>query len=76
MRDYDVSLSGTEIATYKDCFLGSDAVDWLVKKLSLTERPHAVKLLQRLMDQKVILGFHGPVFQDGSQYYRFAVEST
>jgi hypothetical protein len=72
VRDHDVALTATETVTYKDCFLGSEAVDWLCKKMNLVERSHAVKILQRLMDQKVILGFQGPVFQDASQHYRFA----
>eukprot|EP01122_Echinamoeba_exundans_P013796 TRINITY_DN6082_c0_g1_i1.p1 TRINITY_DN6082_c0_g1~~TRINITY_DN6082_c0_g1_i1.p1 ORF type:complete len:794 (+),score=108.88 TRINITY_DN6082_c0_g1_i1:46-2427(+) len=75
VRDHDVALTATETVTYKDCFLGSEAVDWLCKKMNLVERSHAVKILQRLMDQKVILGFQGPVFQDAPQHYRFAAES-
>lgn len=60
------------LRVYRDCFLGSDAVDWLVKHEGLT-RNEARVLGERLCELgwiRHVLDEHG--FRDGGLYYRFA----
>lgn len=56
---------------YPRCFVGSEAVDWMVASSELT-RSEAIKLGQVLVDRRVIhhvLDEHG--FRDGRFFYRF-----
>ena len=59
------------LKTYRQCFVGSEAVDWLVSHLEIS-RTDAVQLGQRLMHENWI---HHVVdeqaFQDGYFFYRF-----
>jgi hypothetical protein len=60
------------LRVYRDCFVGSDAVAWLVKNEGLT-RNEARVLGERLAELgwiRHVLDEHG--FLDGSYYYRFA----
>ena len=56
---------------YKRCFVGSEAVDWLVKHLNIS-RTKAVAIGKKLIDKKVIhhvTDEHS--FEDASLFYRF-----
>lgn len=59
---------------YPMCFVGSEAVDWLVRHHGLT-RPQAVKLGERMFEAGV---FHHVTddhdFTDGNFYFRFFVD--
>ena len=59
------------LKVYSQCFIGSDAVKWIVENLKLSSQ-QAVRLGQRLIDEKWI---HHVVdqqaFQDGFFFYRF-----
>jgi small-conductance mechanosensitive channel len=59
------------LTTYRRCFVGSEAVDWLASYAGLT-RGEAVAIGQRLVDQgriRHVLGEHG--FRDGHYFFRF-----
>jgi small-conductance mechanosensitive channel len=59
------------LTTYPQCFVGRDAVDWLVAAESLT-RDEARGLGQRLLERGFlhhVLDEHG--FEDGPYFYRF-----
>ena len=60
-----------KLKVYSQCFIGSDAVQWIVENLKLS-REQAVRLGQRLIDEKWI---HHVVdqqpFRDGFFFYRF-----
>ena len=61
---------------YPDCFVGSEAVDWIVKTQKAT-RQEAVRLGQRLVDRDVIHHVtyeHG--FKDEYLFYRFYKKET
>ncbi len=56
---------------YHDCFVGTDAVDWLVREEKLTRR-EAVEFGARLVElghARHVLDEHG--FRDGPYFYRF-----
>jgi potassium-dependent mechanosensitive channel len=59
------------LAVYPRCFVGSEAVDWLLRTVELT-RGEAVALGQRLVDRgfvRHVLDEHG--FRDGNFFYGF-----
>jgi hypothetical protein len=60
-----------KLKLYQRCFLGNEAVDWLVKNLKIT-RTEAVEVGQKLINDKII---HHVVdehpFQDEPLFYRF-----
>lgn len=70
--------NGLEIKTrryklklYKCCFVGSEAVDWLVKHLNIT-RPQAVAIGKNLVHKKVIHHVKDEhSFKDEPLFYRF-----
>lgn len=47
--------------TYLMCFLGCDAVDWVVKTLNLENREYGTLFCQTLMDRSI---FHHVTFDD------------
>lgn len=60
---------------YEECFVGSEAVEWIVRKTGV-ERERAVAIGQCLLD----LGYlyhvvRGEPFRDGFYFYRFAAET-
>ena len=60
-----------QLKLYKRCFVGSEAVDWLVKRLNIS-RTKAVAIGKKLIDKKVIhhvCDEHS--FEDGPLFYRF-----
>jgi hypothetical protein len=64
------------LTVYPRCFVGSEAVDWLVEQLDLT-RAEAVALGERLVecgDVRHVLDEHG--FRDGRFFYRFVGEDA
>jgi hypothetical protein len=74
MRDKD----GVEIKTrryklklYQRCFLGNEAVDWIVKKYNVS-RADAVLLGQKLIDKKIAHHvLDSNQFEDTDLLYRF-----
>ena len=73
------SPTGVEIKTrrykiklYQRCFVGSEAVDWIVKKAKIS-RADATKLGQKMLEKGI---FHhvsdGHPFQDDNLFYRFS----
>lgn len=59
------------LKTYHQCFVGSEAVDWLVSYLSIS-RQDAVKIGQRLINERWIHHvLDEQAFQDGYFFYRF-----
>eukprot|EP01119_Soliformovum_irregulare_P009438 TRINITY_DN2275_c0_g1_i3.p1 TRINITY_DN2275_c0_g1~~TRINITY_DN2275_c0_g1_i3.p1 ORF type:complete len:1283 (+),score=361.19 TRINITY_DN2275_c0_g1_i3:3701-7549(+) len=76
MRDKESGFSIADrkyrLKTYKQCFIGSDAVSWVLNRVSVTSREDAVKFLQNLLDEGVIEHAAGDKkeFIDGSYFYR------
>ena len=60
-----------KLKLYHHCFLGNEAVDWIVEKLKIS-RTDAVKLGQKMIEKKI---FHHIVdehqFKDEPLFYRF-----
>ena len=60
-----------QLKLYKRCFVGSEAVDWLVNYLNIS-RPKAVAIGKKLVDKKVIHHVSDEhSFEDGPLFYRF-----
>lgn len=60
-----------KIKLYQRCFLGNEAIDWLVENFNFT-RPKAIRLGQKLIDKKIIhhvTDDHN--FKDEPLFYRF-----
>lgn len=56
---------------YKNCFVGSEAVEWIVNKFSFS-RADAILVGQRLMDAGIIQHVtHSEPFSDANYFYRF-----
>jgi len=66
--------------TYKNCFIGYEAVDWLYSNVTsnMTCRADAVKLGQKLLDMGVFTNLCGAenVFRDDYFFYEFTTTST
>jgi Domain found in Dishevelled, Egl-10, and Pleckstrin (DEP) len=59
---------------YRRCFIGSEAVDWITKRLSI-DRSHAVTLGQRLIDDKWLKNVSNKQpFEDGELFYQFVMD--
>jgi Domain found in Dishevelled, Egl-10, and Pleckstrin (DEP) len=59
---------------YRRCFVGSEAVDWMTKRLSI-DRPHAVTLGQRLIDDKWLKNVSNKQpFVDADLFYQFVMD--
>jgi hypothetical protein len=60
-----------KLKLYHHCFVGSEAVDWLVEKLKIS-RPAAINIGQKLIDKKIIHHVSDEhSFKDELLYYRF-----
>lgn len=60
-----------QIKLYKSCFVGSEAVDWLVEKLNVS-RPQAVAIGKKLVNKKIIHHVSDEhSFKDENLFYRF-----
>ena len=74
MREKDgieIKARHYHLKLYKRCFVGSEAVDWLVKNLNIS-RTKAVAIGKRLVDKKVIHHVSDEhSFEDGFLFYRF-----
>lgn len=65
-----------KLKLYHHCFLGNEAVDWLVKKLNIS-REEAVKLGQKLITKKLVHHVHDePDFKDEPLFYRFCEDDN
>jgi len=61
------------LKTVHDCFIGREAVDWLVSSGEAKSRPEAVHLGQMLLSQGIIMqDSNEGVFRDTNAFYRFA----
>jgi Domain found in Dishevelled, Egl-10, and Pleckstrin (DEP) len=59
---------------YRRCFVGSEAVDWMTSRLSI-DRPHAVTLGQRLIDDKWLKNVSNKQpFADADFFYQFVMD--
>jgi hypothetical protein len=59
---------------YLRCLIGREAVDWMTTKLSI-DRPHAVALGQRLIDDKWLKNISNKrPFEDGDLFYQFCMD--
>ncbi len=74
MREKDglkIKTRRHKLKLYHRCFLGNEAIDWLVENLNLT-RAKAIKIGQKLIDKKIIhhvTDEHN--FKDEPLFYRF-----
>jgi len=63
----------TLLKTFHDCFVGREAVDWLVSSGEAKSRQEAVHLGQMLLSQGIIMqDSNEGVFRDTNAFYRFA----
>ncbi|XP_071835764.1 DEP domain-containing mTOR-interacting protein-like [Apostichopus japonicus] len=64
--------------THSQCFIGKDAVDWLVQYGHAKDRPAAVKLMNVLMRQMVIhhVNDEESDFHDDYSFYRFSMDNS
>ena len=59
--------------THKDCFAGTEAVDWLIKNLRFSTREEGVAIGEALMHRGLLLHvLRSEPFQDSNFLYRFA----
>ncbi|MGK7947506.1 MAG: DEP domain-containing protein [Xenococcaceae cyanobacterium] len=67
----EVKTRRHQLKLYQRCFVGSEAVDWLVKYLNIS-RKQAVAIGQKLVDKKVIHHVNDEhLFKDDNLLYRF-----
>ena len=67
----DIKTRRHQLKLYKRCFVGSEAVDWLVNQLNIS-RAKAVAVGQKLIDKKVIHHVSDEhTFKDEFLFYRF-----
>ncbi len=60
-----------KLKLYKRCFLGNEAVDWIVANMRV-DRSKAIKICQKLVDKKVIHHVSDEyTFKDEPLFYRF-----
>jgi len=60
------------LRVYKECFLGNEAVDWLLLHTHITEREAAGATLNEMMNKNLIKHVADyPTFRDGKFFYRF-----
>jgi hypothetical protein len=59
---------------YKQCFIGREAVDWMINRLPI-DRPNAVALGQRLIDEKWLQNLSNKQpFEDADLFYQFYLD--
>jgi len=76
MRDHrkgvQIKKRTFKLKTYYDCFVGKEAVDWLVRELKLQDRQEAVAVGEMLMFRGIIQHVtNTEPFVDGYFFYRF-----
>jgi len=61
------------LKTYPNCFIGQEAVDWMLRNLPIRDRDDAVTLGQRLLSSNYIHHINDDKkgFKDGEVYYYF-----
>ena len=64
----------SRLRSYKDCFVGNEAVDWLLNVLSLDQRSEAVAIGEAMMHRGLILHVSKsePFCDNKSALFRFA----
>lgn len=76
-RNKDVLLMDrrNRFTTYKNCLLGNELIDWLVKTGTVLTRGSAQSLGQCLLEKKILTHIRGdPLFKDAPSMYIFKVE--
>ena len=59
---------------YKQCFVGSEVIDWLLKNEKLKNRNEGKQLGQKLMDEGLFRHIsEDQQFEDGNYFYNFNV---
>jgi len=75
IKDRKQHLSARSYTTFHKCFLGSDAVDWIVKKMNLEDRKLAVKIGKKMIEGDIIHHVLDKLpFLDSDDFYRFRVD--
>lgn len=70
-KDLEIKTRRYKLKLYQRCFVGSEAVDWMVKNYGIS-RADAVLLGQKLIDKKIAYcAVEKNVFKDQELYYRF-----
>ena len=70
----DIKDRRHRLSVYPKCFVGTEAVDWLIRSLDLT-RDEAIRLGQTLVERRIVhhvLDEHP--FRDGNYFYRFCAD--
>jgi len=67
-----IDKNGDEVL-YHSCFVGAEAVDWMMNMLNIKKRTDGMKLLQKLLDQGVFKHVEGGnLLEDSSEsFYTF-----
>lgn len=67
----DIKTRRYQLKLYKRCFIGSEAVDWLVNNLKIS-RQQAVAIGKKLISKKIIHHVNDEhLFKDAPLFYRF-----
>jgi len=75
IKDRKHYISASQFSTFHKCFVGTEAVDWLMNKMGLQEREHAVKLGNKMLEAGVIHHVLDKLpFLDSDDFYRFKVD--
>ncbi len=70
-KGVEIKTRRQKLKLYQRCFVGSEAVDWIVKKYDVS-RADAVSLGQKLIDKKIAHHITDEEkFEDKELYYRF-----
>jgi len=78
MRDQiDIRNRVVRLRKYKDCFVGSEAVDWMMEKLNLKNKEEAVAIGETLMMRGFIFHYtrSAPFKNSKTEFYRFSDKS-
>mmetsp|Transcript_16893 Transcript_16893/g.18795 ORF Transcript_16893/g.18795 Transcript_16893/m.18795 type:complete len:591 (-) Transcript_16893:50-1822(-) len=61
------------LRVYKDCFVGKQAIDWMVGSMQLSSREEARFIGQQVLDKGIIFHVtHDHAFEDKQYYYSFS----
>jgi len=73
---FDLQDRKYHFKTYTECFVGNEAVDWLMTKLSLDSRPYAVNIASLIMRRGIFehVVDKNKDFVDGHIFYKFVIK--
>lgn len=70
-KGVEVKTRRHKLKLYQRCFLGNEAVDWIVEKVKVS-RPDAVKIGQKMMEKGLVNNVaNEQQFKDENLFYRF-----